>query len=68
MYKITNIRVPKYITDFIPKRKISYNIRNGNKPFFFNCRTQSFKNWFFLYTIEAWYSLDLTSSKVLNEV
>ena len=44
MYKITNIRVPKYITDFIPKRKISYNIRNGNKPFFFNCRTQSFKN------------------------
>ena len=34
MYKITNIRVPKYITDFIPKRKISYNIRNGNKPFF----------------------------------
>ena len=26
--------------------------------FFFNCRTELFKNSFFLYHIEAWYSLD----------
>ena len=34
MYKIANIRVPKCITDFVLKRKISYNIRNENKHFF----------------------------------
>ena len=28
-----NIGIPKYLTDLIPKREISYNIRNGNKPF-----------------------------------
>ena len=33
------------------------NIRNRNKSFF-HCRTESFKNLFFPYTIEAWYSLD----------
>ena len=34
-----------------------YNIRNRNKSFF-HCRTESFKNSFFPFTIEAWYSLD----------
>ena len=55
--QIINIGIPKYLTDFIPKREIGYNIRNRNKSFF-HCRTESFKNSFFPYTIEAWYSLD----------
>ena len=59
MYKIINIGIPKYLTDLIPKHDIGSNIRNGNKSFF-NCRTESFKNSFFPYIIEAWYSLDLT--------
>ena len=59
MYKIINIGIPKYFTDLIPKRKIGYNIRNRNKPFF-KYRTKSFKNSFFQYTIEAWFSLDPT--------
>ena len=62
MYKIIIIGVPKYLTDFIPKREVGYNSnRNGNEPFF-NCRTESFKNSFSPYfiKIEAWYSSDLT--------
>ena len=57
MYKIINIGIPKYLTDLIPKREIGYNIRNRNKSFF-HCRTESFKNSFLSYTIEAWYSSD----------
>ena len=57
IYKIINIGIPKHLTDLIPKREIGYNIRNRNKSFF-HCRTESFKNSFFPYTIEAWYSLD----------
>ena len=34
MHKIINIGIPKYLIDRIPKRKIDYDIRNGNKPFF----------------------------------
>ena len=41
MYKITNIGILKCLTDLIPKRESSYNIRNGKK-LFFNCRTESF--------------------------
>ena len=48
--------IPKYLTDLVPKREIGYNIRNRNKPFF-KCRTESFKNSFSQYTIEAWFSL-----------
>ena len=62
LYKIIIIGVPKYLTDFIPKREVGYNSnRNGNEPFF-NCRTESFKNSFSPYfiKIEAWYSSDLT--------
>ena len=55
MYKIINIGIPKYLTDLIPKREIGYDIRNGNKPFF-NCRTESFKNSYFPYTIETYFS------------
>ena len=50
MGKIINIVIPKYLTDLIPKREIRYSIRNGNKSFF-NCRTESFKNSFFLFLI-----------------
>ena len=57
MYKIINIGIPKYLTHLIPKREIVYNIRNRNKSFF-HCRSESFKNSFFPYTIEVWYSLD----------
>ena len=57
MYKIIDIGLAKYLTDLIPKRENDYNIRNRNKSFF-HCRTESFKNSFFPYTIEAWYSLD----------
>ena len=57
MYEIINTGIPKYLPDLIPKREIGYNIRNRNKSFF-HCRTESFKNSFFPYTIEAWYSLD----------
>ena len=57
MFKIINIGIPKYLTDLIPKREIGYNIRNRNKSFF-HCRTESSKNLFFPYTIEAWHSLD----------
>ena len=56
-YKIINIGILKYLTDLIPKREISYNIRNRNKSLF-HCRTESFKNSYFPYTIEAWCSLD----------
>ena len=59
MYKIINVGIPKYLTDLIPKREIGYNTSNGNKPFF-NCRTESSKNLFFPYAIEAWFSLDPT--------
>ena len=59
MYKIIDIGIPKYLSNLIHEREIVYNIRNGNKPFF-NCRTESFKNSFHPYTIEAWYSLDPT--------
>ena len=38
--------------DLIPKREIGYNTKNRNKSFF-HCRTESFKNSFFPYTIEA---------------
>ena len=62
MYKIRNFGIPKYHNDLIAKREIGYNIRNINKPFF-NCRTESFKNSFSPYTIEAWYSLDPTVIK-----
>ena len=55
MYKIINIGIPKYLTDLIPKREIGYNVRNKS---FFHCRTESFKNSFLSYTIEAWYSSD----------
>ena len=58
MCKIINIGTPKYFTDLIPKREIGYNIRNRNKPFL-KYRAESFKNSFFPYTIEAWFSLDL---------
>ena len=57
MYKIINIGILKYLIDLIPIHEIGYNIRNRNKSFF-HCRTESFKNSFFPYTIEAWYSLD----------
>ena len=57
MYKIINIGIPKYLTDLIPKGEIAYNIRNRTKSFFHR-GTESFKNSFFPYTIEAWYSLD----------
>ena len=57
MYKTINIGIPKYLTDLIPKREIGCNVRNRNMSFF-HCRTESFKNSFFPYTIEAWYSLD----------
>ena len=57
MYTIMNIGILKYLTDLIPKRKIGYNIKNRNKSFF-NCRTESFKNQFFPYAIDAWFSLD----------
>ena len=33
MYKTINIGIPKCLTDLIPEREISYNIRNRNKPF-----------------------------------
>ena len=59
MYKIINLVIPKYLTNLIPKREIGYKIRNRNKSFF-HCRTESFKNSFFPYTIHAWYSLDLS--------
>ena len=55
--KIINIGIPKYLNYLIPKREIGYNIRNRNKSFF-HCRTESFKNSFFPYTIEAWHSFD----------
>ena len=57
MYTIINICIPKYLTDLIPKPEIGYSIRNRNKSFL-HCRTESFQNSFFPYTIEAWYSLD----------
>ena len=58
-----------YKTDLIPKREIGCNIRNGNNPFF-NCRSDSFKNSFFPYTIETWFSLDPTiiNSKSLEVI
>ena len=59
MYKIINIGIPKYLTDLTPKHEIGYSIRNRNKPFS-ECRTESFKNSFFQYTIETWFSLDPT--------
>ena len=59
MYKIINTGIPKYLTFLIPKREIGYDIRNRNKPFF-KCRTESFKNSFFPYTVEALFSLDPT--------
>ena len=62
-YKIINIGLPKYITDLIPKREIGYNIKYRNKSFF-HCRTESFKNSFFSYTIETWYSLTCLILKV----
>ena len=57
MFKIINIGIRNYLTDFISKCEIGYNIRNRKKPFL-NCRIESFKNSFF--TIEAWNSLDPT--------
>ena len=57
MYKIINIGIPKYLTDLIPKREISYDIRNRYKSFF-HCRTESFKNSFSPFATEAWYGLD----------
>ena len=39
------------------KREISYNTRNRNQSLL-HCRTESFKNSYFPYTIEAWCSLD----------
>ena len=57
MYKVINIGILKYLTDLISKREIGYNIRNKNKSFF-NCKTKIFKNSFFPYAIDAWYSLD----------
>ena len=57
MYKIIDIGLAKYLTDLIPEREIDCNIRNRSKSFF-RCRTESFKNSFFPYTFEAWYSLD----------
>ena len=59
MYKIINIGIPKYLINLILKREIGYNIRNRNKPFC-KCRTESFKNSFFTYTIDVWFSLDPT--------
>ena len=56
--------IPKYLTDLVPKREIGYNIRNRNKPFF-KCRTESFKNSFSQYTIEAWFSLHLAYPNTL---
>ena len=59
LFQIQNYKycIPKNLTNIIPKRDIGYNITNRNKSFF-NCKTESFKNPFFPYTIEAWYSLD----------
>ena len=47
----------KYWYIQIPKHEIGYNTRIRNRSFF-SCRTESLKNSFFPYTIEAWYSLD----------
>ena len=58
-----NIGIAKYLTDLILKGEIGYNIRNENEPFF-NCRTDSFKNSFFPYTIEAWFSLESDNYKL----
>ena len=67
MYKIINISIPKYPTDLIPTREIGYNVRNRDKPFF-KCRTENFKNSFFPYSVEIWFSLDprIINSKSLE--
>ena len=57
MYKIINLGIPKYLTDLIPLNVKLVAILEIEMSFF-HCRTESFKNSFSPYTIEAWYSLD----------
>ena len=60
MLKIMNEEAPKYLTNVIPTSQQTIATRNSNTPTFY-CRTDCFKNSFFLSTLKDWFSLDVST-------
>ena len=57
-YRIKISERPSYLFDCIPKNSSKYNTRNNDTAFGIFCRTESYKNSFFPYTIDEWNRLD----------
>ena len=63
MFKIVKEEVPNYLINLIPKIKQTTRTRINRMPTF-HCCTDCFKNSFFPSTLNDWYKLDETYSKV----
>ena len=59
MFKIMNEKAPNYLTNLIPKCNQPFRTRTNHIPTF-HCRTDCFKNSFFLSTLSDWFNLDIT--------
>ena len=58
-FKIKTSGKPKYLFNLIPTGQHSYNTRGLDQIDTYYCRTDTFKNSFFSYTIAEWNKLDL---------
>ena len=57
MFKIIKEEAPNYIIKLIPKRKQTIRTRNNHIPGY-SCRTDFFKYYFFLSSLNDWLNLD----------
>ena len=58
-YKFKSYGLPPYLFQLIPHESHSYNTRNSEDIPTYHCRTDSFNNSFFPWTIHEWNKLDL---------
>ena len=63
-YKILKGLTPKYLYDLIPRPRHFKNIRNQQKIPQYFCRTNSFSNSFFPYSINEWNKLESTITQL----
>ena len=58
-HKIYNLKSPKYLYNLTPSVNCFYDTRNNTNVPSFNCRTEYFKNFFFLHVITEWKELNI---------
>ena len=58
-FKIKTSGKPEYLFNLIPTGQHSYNTQSFDQTETYYCRTDTFKNSFFSYTIAEWNKLDL---------